>query len=88
MNQRLEVCEAGNCTKTHYQNRVSDESIESRGSQLASDLPQFREQHGLEGAAQVRHASRAAAASFEADDALDGGQVIEAPATEVILDIN
>ena len=56
--------------------------------QLRSDLPEFWEQDNIQGATQVRHASRAARTGFKTDHAFDGGQVIKTPTSEIVLDIN
>ena len=49
---------------------------------------QAREQHDVEHLAQVRRAAGAAGALLEADDALDGRYVTEAPLAERILEID
>ena len=51
-------------------------------------MPEFREQLDIEHPAQIRHSGGAARPTPEADHAFDGGDVIEPPAAEIILQID
>ena len=53
--------------------------------ELRPHLPKLREQHHIQHLAQIINACRAAGADFVADHALDGYDVIEAPAAEVVF---
>src|SRR5205823_5858837 len=55
---------------------------------LCSQLPEFRKKLDLEHLAQVGDARRAAGSTLQADDALDRRDVVEAPAAEIVLEID
>src|SRR6185437_7123993 len=50
--------------------------------------PQLREQLDFEHALEIADPAGAAGAALEADDALDGGDVIESPAAKIVLEID
>ena len=58
------------------------------GSHSRAHAPEFWEELDLQHALEVGDARRAARAAFEADDALDRGDVIETPAPEIILEVD
>src|SRR5450631_1588342 len=53
-----------------------------------ANLPEFGEQHDVEHLAQVPRPAGAAGAALEADDPLHRGDVVEAPAAEIVLEID
>ena len=53
--------------------------------QLRPHPPKLREQHHIQHLAQIVHTRRAAGAYLVADHALDGGDMVEAPAAGVVL---
>src|SRR2546430_17633382 len=55
---------------------------------LCSQLPEFRKKLDLEHLAQVGDARRAAGSALQADDALDRRDVVEAPAAEIVFEID
>src|SRR3954451_24973323 len=57
-------------------------------SQVGADIDKFGEQRDLERFAQERDAVGAAGAALEADHALDGLDVTEAPELEVLFDVD
>ncbi|EAQ12631.1 hypothetical protein RB2654_15135 [Rhodobacterales bacterium HTCC2654] len=51
-------------------------------------MPEFRKEFDVEHLAQIGHAGCAAGAAFEADHPFDRGDVVEAPAPEIVLEID
>ena len=51
-------------------------------------MPEFGEQFHLQHGAQIFDTTRAAGAAFKADYAFDRGNVVEAPAAEIIFQID
>src|SRR5436305_13112120 len=62
-------------------------SLNSNLLQVGAQLPDLRKQHHVEHLAQVPHAARAARAALEADDALHGRHVAEAPEPERVFEV-
>src|SRR6201987_5265489 len=57
-------------------------------SKLGPHLPELRKQHDIEHLAQIADATGAAGATLQSDDALDRGDVVEAPAAKIILEVD
>ena len=55
--------------------------------QIRAQPPDFRKQHHVQHLAQVAHATGAAGAALEADDAFDRGGVAEAPEAEGVFPV-
>jgi hypothetical protein len=51
-------------------------------------MPEFGEELGLEHPLEVAYAPRPPGPPLEADDALHGGHVVEAPAAEIVLEVD
>src|SRR4051812_28490786 len=51
-------------------------------------LPKLRKKFDLEHLAQIGYARRAAGSALQADDALDRGDVVEAPAAKIVFEID
>src|SRR4029079_6910060 len=56
--------------------------------ELCSQPPEFRKKFDLEHLAQLEDARGAAGSALQADDALDRRDVVEAPATEIVFEID
>src|SRR2546423_8589551 len=68
--------------------RGQTRSRRSASVNLGADIDQLGEERGLEALPEEGHAGGAAGAALEADHALDGLDVAEAPELEVLLDVD
>src|SRR3982751_4460466 len=59
-----------------------------RALERRSHVPELGEEHVEQRFFEERHAGAAAGAALEADDALDGGDVAEAPKLEALFDVD
>src|SRR5919108_3130760 len=55
---------------------------------LSPHVPELGKQHDLQHLAQIGDSSSAAGAALQPDDALDRGDVVEAPAAEIVLEVD
>ena len=62
--------------------------IKDLALKLGPDVPKLRKKHDLQHAAEIGDTRSAAGAALETDDPLDRRHMVEAPAAEIVLEID